>query len=744
MERKSQHLSLAALGVLFLILVGLSFWQTSLDFGEFRPDNPTVTFVLWGVSTVVALGVFTVGFILFRSLLKLYSERRQQRLGSKIKTRLVAGAFILSIVPIISMVIFSFSVLNRTLDKWFSYPIEEVLRNSTAMTAQLNDVMRQKTESDAAWLASLPEAAGALKLERPDLASELRLRELARSVRAQYVGLLPTNAHEPTLEIRSGELIAGAVSWRLATEGDLPPAAISGAAPDHVWAAAPVRQEGRELGQVVVAWKIPADIQNRRAAMDSGYALWAAYEGERREIRYFYLGMMALITIFVLFVSAWLSLFLSRQISAPIEALVQGTSALSSGRFDYRIQAAGIDELGGLVESFNRMAQRLEEQTRALQESNWSLARANAEIDARRRFIDAILESMTPGVMSISDSGDILKLNSSVAKIFRSAEAGEARRLEDLFSGEDLEELRYMLDRARRTGACTREFESPIGGRIVHLAVTVSALEAGSDGDGRSGYAIVVEETTELVRAQRAAAWNEVARRVAHEIKNPLTPIALSAERISRQLARLEFADDPAQRADLRRIFERSTEMIVREVHTLRRLVDDFAQFARFPKATPKKADLNATVEQALQIFDGRLADVRLRFSADPLLPAVDLDPELFPRVVVNLVDNAAAAVEERPLREIAVSTGPGATPGTVELVVADSGPGVSAADKERLFLPYFSTKQRGTGLGLAIVSRIVGEHGGAIRVEDNRPSGARFIIELPVAEAVEPAGIPS
>ena len=544
-------------------------------------------------------------------------------------------------------------------------------------------------------------------------------------------------------------MIEGPVEWRLPEVVGEQPARddgiLSGLTTEFVWGLAPIRVDGEEVGGVVVAWLIPEQIQARRAALQDRYKEYLTIEAERTNFKYFYLSLLALIAVFVLFVAVWLSLFLSKQISVPIEALVRATAEVSSGRLEHRVDTPAIDELGGLVDSFNLMTQRLEQQTRELQQSNRDLERANDEIETRRRFINAILESITPAVLSVNAKGVILKANSAVSRIFQTPEGEPAERIEDLFGAEPLADVHYMLNRARRTGHCAREFEVPREDRILHLAVTVSALESPAHGAGDPArFVVVVEDTTELLRAQKAAAWHEVARRVAHEIKNPLTPIVLSAERMERLLERFAATADTAEREELKRRFERSTQTIVGEVETLRRLVDEFSQLARFPKAQPTRGDLNAVVTEAAAVFEGRLADVRLRVETAEGLPPVMIDAEQFKRVVVNLVDNAAEAVQGEWTREILVETSPGGLPDTVQLTVADSGPGVSAEDKERLFLPYFSTKHRGTGLGLAIVSRIVGEHGGSIRVEDNRPSGSRFIVELPAAETPALAGVQS
>ena len=288
------------------------------------------------------------------------------------------------------------------------------------------------------------------------------------------------------------------------------------------------------------------------------------------------------------------------------------------------------------------------------------------------------------------------------------------------------------MKRARRTGLASRQLELRTDSRKIHLAVTVSALESKLT----SGFVVVLEDTSELLRAQKAAAWHEVARRVAHEIKNPLTPMALSAERIARQLDRMDLPPNNA------RILRECAGMIAKSVESVKTLVDEFSQFARFPSAQPVRSDLNLVVEQALEVFRGRPDGIDMQTSFAEGLPPVNLDPEQFQRVVINLVDNAAEAMQDSLVKKLYIETHAG-TAETVELVVADSGCGVSPDDKEKLFLPYFSTKGRGTGLGLAIVSHIVAEHRAHIRVEDNQPLGARFTVELPAlveSDLPEPA----
>ena len=376
-----------------------------------------------------------------------------------------------------------------------------------------------------------------------------------------------------------------------------------------------------------------------------------------------------------------------------------------------------VDELASLVRSFNAMTEALE--TNRL------------ELESRRRFTETILESIPTGVISLAPDGRILKVNAALSNILRRETLAHAEKLEDLFTREDTAEIKHLMKRARRTGLASTQLEVRTERRRLQLAVTVSALETTLT----SGFVIVIEDTSELLRAQKAAAWHEVARRIAHEIKNPLTPIALSAERILRQLDRAATLPEASP------IFRECANTIVREVESLKTLVDEFAQFARFPAAQPVPADLNEVVESGLAVFSGRLDGIQVTKELAPDLPAVGLDREQFKRVVVNLVDNAAEAMQDSLVKRLFVSTSATAAE-TVELVVADTGCGISAEEKEKLFLPYFSTKGRGTGLGLAIVSHIVAEHGAHIRAEDNFPAGARFVVEIPALVPAEPAEV--
>ena len=477
----------------------------------------------------------------------------------------------------------------------------------------------------------------------------------------------------------------------------------------------PIRAADQVVGYVRAGVKPPADL----SALKHFIGDYDRLAAERKRIRNFYLLLLVLITVFVLFFATWVALFLAKQISNPISALLDAAGEVRKGNLGYRIEAHAVDELGTLVRAFNAMTYELEANSR--------------ELDLRRRFTEAILESIPTGVISVAADGRILRVNGAFRQIFSEERVTAASRLEDLFTRDDTAELRYMMKRARRTGAAQRQIEMKAGRSARQLSVTVAALEEKLT----SGFVIVLEDISDLLRMQKLAAWHEVARRIAHEIKNPLTPISLCSDRIGRQIEKLMLPPEGA------RILRECAVTIAAEVESVKTLVDEFSQFARFPSANPAPCDLNEVVENALAVFSGRLDSIEIRKDLASALPQVNLDRELFKRAVVNLVDNAAESMQDTLLKRLYVSTqATGAE--TVELTIADSGCGVSPEDKDRLFLPYFSTKGRGTGLGLAIVSHILSEHSATIRVEDNTPQGTRFIIEIAAIAAGEPETKPA
>jgi len=418
-----------------------------------------------------------------------------------------------------------------------------------------------------------------------------------------------------------------------------------------------------------------------------------------------------------------------------VAALAEATQELSQGHFSYRVAVAAADELGELVASFNRMAADLEESRTKIEQSSHELEKANANIEQRRRQTEIILENIPTGVLSLDGAGRVRHANPAFVRLLKfrdectanvSAGNFEGASLRDIFGPEISTQMIHLMRKADRMGTTTSQFELQSGGARLSVAITVASMRIDRQ---RLGYVLVFEDFTELLRAQKQAAWREVARRVAHEIKNPLTPIALSADRIRRHLER----GTPPDKNSLE-VMSGCADTIANAVETVRQLVDEFSTLARFPTAQPRPSEINAIIESALQLFSGRLDGVTIQTRLAPDLPVVLADRDAMKRAIANLIDNAAEALQDSMVREIYISTSLVESRDSVEIVIADTGHGITDEVKERLFLPYVSTKKRGTGLGLSIVSRIMQEHNGSIRIEENQPVGARFILELPVA----------
>jgi PAS domain S-box-containing protein len=672
------------LGVLLLtVLVVLLVWQGSFSFGDFGPAGPEQVTIFWAVSTVVFLLTVLISFLLFRAFLKIYLERSRNREGSRLRTKLVAAALGITILPVFFFAVFSVYVLNRNLDKWFSRPAVEAKTTLVGMILALERSAERQAKAQADLLASRPEV---LDYAKGDTA---KLDAINAFCKAHNIA----DAFFENKEARRLQLCS---TSRAPARDRLALVKLPGG-----------------VGQIGVRAALEANAEAEHQKLVDSVAQYDQLSVSKRALWQFYLLLLALICLFILFLSTWVVLLLAKQISVPIAELLKGAEEVRQGNLSYRVSTTAADELATLVRGFNDMTQALEANDR--------------ELERRRRFTEAILDNIPTGVVSLAAEGRILRVNRAMKQIFPDIDTEPSRRLEDLFPSEEASELRYMMKRARRTGIATRQFEFVKDGRTFHLAVTISTVE---DTPG-SSFVLVIEDTSELLRAQKQAAWHEVARRIAHEIKNPLTPIALSAERIARHLDRIAIAPDSA------RVLRECSQMISREVESVRTLVDEFSQFARFPAAQLAPVQLNDVIRNAMAVFAGRLGHIDVRVDLDPALPLVNGDAEQLKRVVVNLVDNAAEAMQDSPVRQLWVSTQAVGNE-TVELMVSDSGSGVSAEDREKLFLPYFSTKGRGTGLGLAIVNHILSEHHAQIRVEDNHPAGARFAVEIPAYANVE------
>ncbi len=723
-SNRKQQMWLIAGGIAVVLLFAAVFTLGSLN-TPFHPEQGNTFVILFALSTFIAAALLVFTLILIRTWLRMWAERRAGEMGSRFKAKMVLGAMGVSLLPVVFMFFFSYALVNRTLNAWFPRPLELANEQSQLL---LQD-MRKLSVNHLSDVATQAAKSGA-----PDMTL---LRE-SWSVDASWVV-------DSRGAVRAGSAYAGH-----ATGGDsaqtLVTAAITPQPAQVLRSGAEFWKVGNDLylaasaplkdGRLYVARRMPADYLERYAEIQTQTQTYDQQKQHLRAYKREIVFALLLITLLLLFATTWVALFLSKQVTVPIQALAEATREISRGNFDHQIEVRAQDELGTLVRSFNRMAEQLGEGRRQINDFTQSLEQAIEERERRRKLMEAILENIPTGVISLNSSGEVARVNSAVTAILGD-HARDAHSLQELLGEEASRTMLHLMRRSLRMGAASREIEIATGGRLVRAAVTVSSL-----GPRRSnpGFVIVLDDLTDLLRAQKASAWQEVAQRIAHEIKNPLTPIQLSAQRLLRHLDRTSGDKAEASRSEFEKLVADCAGLIEREVHTLESLVDEFSQFARFPSARLAPADVNAIVSSAVDLFRGRLEGITLRTDLAATLPPIKADSELLRRVIANLIDNAAEAMEGASIRQLHVATRVEGDGDAVEIEISDSGHGISPEDKERLFLPHFSTKERGTGLGLAIANRIVEEHNGTIRVEDNMPTGSRFVIRFPATEVAAPA----
>lgn len=716
---RNSRLFLVLGGVLFALLLAAVITLGSLRV-PFEPRTWGEKIVLFAVNTFIVAALLVFGLILGRALVRLWMERRAEQLGSRFKTKMVLGAMAVSLLPLVFLFFISYALMNRTLNRWFPQELEDANSQALALLSELSrlEYSRLQALADRA-VASVPAATSSDDFT-------LALRPAARFAASQGAeGIWAINSSGISVPVADPFALPVIVDPTLQFQSALPNGGEfwESRSGSFIAARAPLGS-----GFLFVARRLPSNFLARYKNVE---LQTAAYSVENQGIRTFkrqILLTLSLFTVLLLFAATWSALYLSKQVTIPIQALAEATGEIAAGHLDTQVYVKAQDELGILVRSFNKMTAQLSDSHRRIDEFTQSLQQAVQELDTRRTLIETVLENIPTGVLALDPSARITRMNRAARDIFGES-AREASDLIALAGKDATRDVQQLIRRSLRMGTASKEMEFRLRGRMVHAAVTVSAL-----GGRRSsaGYLVVVDDLTELLRAQKAAAWQEVAQRIAHEIKNPLTPIQLSAERLLRFIRR---HDGDCGAPELVRLVNDCAALIGREVGTLEALVNEFSRFARFPVARLVPTDPNAIVLGALDVFKGRLDDVQIRTNLAEGVPQVRADSEMLRRVVVNLIDNAAEAMESSAVRNLVLSTRFHPGHDSVEITVADSGYGISPEDKDKLFLPHFSTKDRGTGLGLAIASRVIAEHHGIIRAEDNMPTGARFVIELPAAE---------
>jgi two-component system nitrogen regulation sensor histidine kinase NtrY len=736
-QRRSAVVALGG-GMFLLLLVLAALNAFNLPF--LRPHGTGQIFLFTALSVIAFLLLITLLILLFRNIVKLLADQRSRVLGSRIRSRMLVGALLLSFAPAVFMFLFSFGLLNRSMERWFSQPASQLREDSTRVSLELSQYAAANARAEAESLASSPNLSHALQTGN----TEALLREIGShriTLEGGFVVVFRNGAAVGQYQLPRDDGQAIIRSWMDQAETDvlqghdtLAAIVLRAAQRSDV----PMLVTGKDeyvLGQastgdggiVVAALPLPSGLSATVQDIRSGARDYEILYRDRRRIRTTYLLLLFLLTTLVFFASSWLALFLSKQVTRPVEALADAMDAVAAGHYAHRVKVAATEELGELVRSFNRMAEDLEESRALAETSSTQLFAANRALEERRSELETVLETIPSAVVTLDPEMCVLQANRASRNLLSPRDHRDlsGMPLESILPRDIADELIVLLRRSKRMGLAATEIELPGPRGGLNVTATIARLELSKD---REGCILVLEDVTDFLHAQRQVAWKEVAQRVAHEIKNPLTPIALSAERIRRHVDRPMVDSDS--------VIRKCSDVILGSVETMRRLVDQFASLAQFPTSRPQVCDLNSIVESALALFAGRIQHIRVVKLLGSGIPPVLADPESLKRALANLIDNAAEAMQSSLLRELTIETGLIEGHTTAEIAVSDTGHGLNDEMRERLFLPYFSTKQRGTGLGLAIASKIIQEHSGAIRAEQNTPTGARFIIELPLAEA--------
>ena len=693
--------------------------------------------VLYALSVADVTMLLALGFVLARNVIKLVVERRRGLPFSRFRLKLVAAMLGLTIVPSVLVLLAGSELIRQTTARWFSQPVSDVLTSANAIAGTF---YRDRQAAVARQAAQLAAAVPAQALSSADL--DALKASVTAPVMDGRVGMIEIYRLQATAEGKSEVIPVVALqspslpAGHLRASSDRLAAKIAAGSSDtqahepipsggeFVRAGLVIRDSaGRPAGVLIASDYLSGDLARDARLIAEAYEDYSQLRVLKGPLEGVYLSLFVMMTLMILVSATWLGLYLAKRITRPVSALAAGAREIGAGHLDHRIEPETRDEFGSLVEAFNTMAGELATSQRRLERSRVDMERKNSELDERRRYIETVLERIATGVVSIGADGRVSTINSAAGRLLDVDPGIVGSPAEEVLGREDLLPLAALVRSvtAASSKPAGQEIALARQGREIHLAAAATALHG--EGGAHEGTVLVFDDVTPLVRTQRVAAWRDVARRLAHEIKNPLTPIQLSAERMRRH-----FGGAPEA---TRALVDECTTTIVGEVESLKALVDEFAQFARMPAPRAVPASLNGVLGETLALYNGLFKHICIERKFAPALPPVRLDVEQIRRVVINLVDNAIEAMANSP-GVITIETQHDPGNAVARIVIADNGPGVPPAEREKLFMPYYSTKGRGSGLGLAIVRRIVAEHGGSIEVGDNTPRGSRFVIELP------------
>jgi two-component system nitrogen regulation sensor histidine kinase NtrY len=737
-ERQKMHLRPVWI-VLILLLpcLALTFYYSQVvGPGGEEADSllPTTSYAF----VLLLLNLDLIGFVvlmllLSRNLIKAYFERRHRLFGSGFRTKLVAAFIGFSLIPTVLLALVASGLVNKAVDVWFSDQIEQVMRDSydvarmqhaghiTLAVNSAKAISREIYREDMLLTEQRDLLVAAMARKRAEF-GVAGIEVFSAKMEALTKALDLDNVPSSALDLPIGQLVLQVINGK--QEVNAVQEAPTGRL---VRAAAPIAASGRsgEIGGVVVVEAfVPESLLAKMEGIGRQYDEYKQTKAMKNPIKAGAYLFVAVITVLILFGATWFGFYVARSITVPIQQLAEATEAIAQGDLSVRIDAKATDEVGTLIDSFNRMTSDLQESKSEIEEANISLRHSNLELDRRRAYIETVVETIAAGLLSIDKSGLITNFNPSGERILGlAADQFRNRPANEVFKEFRLHPFQTVYDRmlADQRDTLTLEGQMEIDGRFLTIGLHGSRMKDEANKD--LGIVLVFEDLTELIKAQKVAAWQEVARRVAHEIKNPLTPIQLSAQRLRKKF----FEKSP----DFEAIFDESTNVIVNEVTSLKHMVDEFSKFARLPTPQMAHQSLHDVITEVATLYRGAHKDVELIVQLDEDLPTLNFDREQLKRVLVNLLDNAIQAMHQKGRVWLATKYDTKRRRAVVS--VADEGTGIAPEDREKLFVPYFTRKKTGTGLGLAIVRRIITDHEGQIQAGPNHPKGAVFTFELPV-----------
>jgi two-component system nitrogen regulation sensor histidine kinase NtrY len=722
--------------IVFSIILIVFLTAAEIRLSRFKPDFPVGNNILvFGLINVIILLVIFLVYLVFRNVSKLMLDRKSNPFGAKLRGKLVLAFVSLSLMPTLLLFFVSASFINMSIIRWFDKQVETSLDQSLDVVrtyyknSEINAIYHGRQISSI-----LREQKLVNEQSKPQLEAFVRQKQKEFNLgivqvfsatgeelaSASASGITKKDYVNPPLQdIRT--VLGGKELSRVSPAGkaDL----IRGMVPIYSnWFS------GNVTGVVVVNYYVPYSLVKKMKRVSSEYEKYRQMKLLKFPIRSGYILTLFLITVVIIFLAIWLGVYLANSLTTPVKELAEATKQIAEGNLDIHIEGEGNDEIGTLVAAFNKMTEDLRSNQLALRKTNDELTKSNLELDQRRRYMEIVLRNVTAGVISVNEKGILTTVNKSAESLLNidNEEVLLGRHFKEVLRPDQLDIIKGLLRDMvlSKKDTINRQVTIPLKEGSLTLLVNLTQLK---DENGEfMGTVVVFDDLTQLIKAQRMAAWREVARRIAHEIKNPLTPIKLSAQRLrKRYLSRFDEGE---------KVFDECTDMIIKSVDELKSLVDEFSNFARMPAAQPAANNLNDIIRESLAMYQEAHRTISFSFKADDSIPQLQLDRDQIKRVLINLLDNAVAALDGKGKIEIESSYNRELQ--MASFFVADTGHGIAVEDKPRLFEPYFSTKKSGTGLGLAIVNTIIADHHGFIRVRNNKPKGTKFIIELPVGGA--------